>query len=694
MKKDSKSEASKLREKAEALLALNHHNLNKGLSVAEAQKLNHELEVHQVELGLQNEELIQAIVLAKAAMAKYTELYDFAPAGYFTLSSKGEILELNLTGAKMLGKDRSQLTNRLFALYLAKTSKPAFNQFLKSIFESSTKQTCEISICESNQAEVYLQLEGIVSENDRCYIAATDITARKLAENQLLSSNKLYETLLQTIPFGMDIVDEYGNILYVNEKLTQTLGKDVTGKKCWETYRDNKMQCADCPLHAGIQVGETNRRTSYNLLGGKIFEVTYTGMEYNGQKAMLEIFTDITQRKQAEAELEMAKQRAEESDRLKTAFLANISHEIRTPMNGILGFTELLKKPDLTGNEQMDYIHIIQKSGNRMLNTLNEIVDISKIESGQMLVSPSKVHINEQMDFIASFFAPEAKAKGIKLTYTKGLMMKESAIETDLEKFIAILTNLVKNAIKYTDSGSINFGYALKPAGPSVQRKELTHELEFYVKDSGIGIPPARQQAIFERFIQADVSDHRAVQGAGLGLSIAKAYTEMLGGRIWVESTEGQGSTFYFTLPYTGITFEQKAAAEFMKAEKTAKPTRKLKILIAEDDETSEMFLSVVFGNLNHTLLKVWTGNTAVDVCRKNPDIDLVMMDIKMPGIDGYEATRQIRTFNKNVVVIAQTAFGLVGEREKALQAGCNDYISKPIVIDLLLNMLEKHFNG
>ncbi|MDO9254722.1 MAG: ATP-binding protein [Bacteroidales bacterium] len=395
------------------------------------------------------------------------------------------------------------------------------------------------------------------------------------------------------------------------------------------------------------------------------------------------------------ADLITSKEKAEESDRLKSAFLANMSHEIRTPMNGILGFAELLKMPGLTGEQQDEYIQIIKTSGDRMLNIINDIVDISKIESGQMKILLSETRINEQTEFIHTFFKPEAARKGISLVCKNGLTDNQSVVRTDREKVYAILTNLIKNAIKYSDSGTIELGYRLKSSGSSKDNKTLSTDptdiLEFYVKDSGIGIPSDRIHAIFDRFVQADIADTRAFQGAGLGLSISKAYVHMLGGEIWVESEEGQGSVFYFTLPYYPLK-ERAWPSDTVQASMDMKAEKKLKILIVEDDEISQMLISIAFIKFSKEILKVENGNDAVDICRKNPDIDLVFMDIKLPGIDGYEATRQIRAFNSSVYIIAQTAFGLKNERETALQVGCNEYVSKPLNINFLKELIHAHF--
>lgn len=388
---------------------------------------------------------------------------------------------------------------------------------------------------------------------------------------------------------------------------------------------------------------------------------------------------DITEQKNTENELLISKEKAEVSSRLKSAFLANMSHEIRTPMNAILGFSDLLKQQELTDEKKEKYFEIIQKSGERLLNVINDIIDISKVESGQMEIVISEFTVLEQIKEVHALFSTEAKAKGLSLHLKNSLPSNEMTIKSDNHKINAILVNLVKNAMKYCDEGSIEIGV----------EKKGSH-LEFYVKDTGIGIAKNRQIAIFDRFVQADIEDVKALQGSGLGLSISKAYAEMLGGEIWVDSEPGKGATFYFTIPGE-IKIGGDMANGQNAIEKRENPINKLKVLIVEDDENSEIYISLIVDAFSDEVLIARNGEEAIELCRNNPRIDLILMDVKMPLMNGYEATRMIRQFNKEVIIIAQTAFAFSGDKNKAIAAGCNDYITKPINKDELREMIKKH---
>lgn len=389
------------------------------------------------------------------------------------------------------------------------------------------------------------------------------------------------------------------------------------------------------------------------------------------------VLRDVTAQKAIENELIKAKEKAEETDKLKSAFLANMSHEIRTPMNGILGFTSLLQEPGVTGDDMAKYIKIIQKSGERMLNTVNDIIEISRIETEEVSVSYSEVNISKHLLTLKEFFALEATKKNIEIEVDNKLSSDQAVIRTDKLKISSVISNLIKNAIKFTESGTIKIGCEAK--------REI---LQFYVSDTGIGIPERRKEAIFNRFEQADVGASRAFEGSGLGLSIAKSYVEMLGGKIWVESEENRGSTFYFTIPRN----LEPTISRTSKHEKTQESlTKNLRILVAEDDEISRMHLDIMLKDAAQKIYFVDNGAAAVEMVEKHPDINIVLMDIRMPGMDGLEATQRIREFNKNITIIAQTAFAFEGDKQKAIEAGCTDYISKPFFKKDLLALMNKY---
>ncbi|MCD4772454.1 MAG: PAS domain S-box protein [Bacteroidales bacterium] len=418
---------------------------------------------------------------------------------------------------------------------------------------------------------------------------------------------------------------------------------------------------------------------------------------------LLEFIADqisiLIYRKKIQEDLVSALQKAKESDRLKTAFLLNLSHEIRTPMNGIIGFTNLLIEPELTGEEQHKYVEVIQHSSNRMLNTITNLLNISMIEAKQVSVSFFEVNIKEETQSLFNFFKPEAEEKGIKLILKNSLPEKEIIIKTDKEKIISILTYLVKNAIKYTHHGNIEFGYVLTDSATesekdSVPVEAVTEavEIEFFVKDTGVGIPKDRQKAIFDRFVQADIEDKNVYEGTGLGLAISKAYVEMLGGKIWVKSEEGKGSQFYFSIPYIKIEKEESITKEKKSVIVSENQIKKLKILIVDDEKDVNKHLSLLLKNIGKEILIAESGAESINIFKNNPDIDLILMDMRMPEMSGYDATRKIRQCNKDVIIIAQTAHALYGDREKAIEAGCDDYITKPIDNKKLMLMIGRWF--
>ena len=512
-----------------------------------------------------------------------------------------------------------------------------------------------------------------------------DITQRKLNEEKINKLNYAVEATGEVV----FMTDNEGVFTYVNPAFSKVYGHkadEVVGKVTPRILKSGMMDEAAYKYfwEELIKKQEVNGELINKTKDGGFIHIessTNAIINERGEAiGFIAIQKDISERKKIEEELVRAKERAEESDRLKSAFLANMSHEIRTPMNGILGFSALLSKQGVDIEEQQNYIRMIEKSSARLYNLINEIIDISKIESGQMEVQTVETNINEQLKLAYNLLKPDAENKGITLSYQNSLSAKEAVITTDSAKLYSIITNLLKNAIKYTDKGSVEFGCT---------RKEKF--LEFYVRDTGVGIPENRLEAIFERFVKAETVVLQARQGAGLGLSITKAFVEMLGGNIWVRSEVWKGTIFYFTLPYQVVGEVIPHIENGSSGIGKGSLDKNLKILIAEDDETSEMLLSILVKAFSKDVLIARTGTEAIEIYRNNPDIDLILMDIQMPGMNGYEATRQIRKLSKHVIIIAQTAYGILGDWEKAIESGCDDYISKPITQDKLSELMHKY---
>ena len=539
---------------------------------------------------------------------KYKELYDFAPSAYITLSRNTDIIELNLAGANMIGIAYTDYRSQPFSSFVTNDTKPLFNQFIRTVFRSNEKTSCEVTLFSELNLSKYVKLTGISNEdNNQCLVNVIDISSQKEAEQHLILTKK--------------------------------------------------------------------------ELAFQIFE-----------KELLE------------EKLIIANEKAEKKVKTKSVFLANMVHEIKTPLNGILGYSDLLKQKDLSDEMQQFCISMIDKGGIHLLNIVNNLLSDSKNEVLQNKVMITPCNINEQIEYIYNFFKLEVEQKGLQISFQNSLPNCEAVIDTDSDKINGILTNLVKNAISYCDEGSIEIGYTLKPvnrqdtlfSGLFSEHREKPHNqvnIEFFVKDTGIGVPINKQEAIFGRFVQVDSKDKRAAHGVGLGLAISKNYVEMLDGKIWIESEPGNGSIFYFTIPFISKQSEKLARVNCKSKEMPFNEIKDLKILIVDDDISLGMLQAeLVIDNCIY-VQNVYNGIEALKACKLNNDFDLILMDINMPKMNGFDAVEQIRQLNKDVIIIAQTVYPQEDEIALAYNAGCNDYIQKTLNKSTMLELLRKYFS-
>ena len=685
-----------------------HSITDSKLSEVETLKLIHELEVHQIELEMQKEELILAKEEAEMAMQKYTELYDFAPSGYFTLTNSGKIAQLNLTGSQLLQKDRSKLINSQFGFFISDDTKPIFNEFLSNVFHSNRKECCEVKLFLESNFTINVYLTAVLFENrNEALITAVDITQLKLTECALRESEKRYRELLNNLDVGIILHDKDNSIIFSNPKASELIGLDkdqMNGKQIfnpeWEFIKvDNKILTQEnYPVN---EILNTKKLIKNFIIGIKKNEkdsiqwLLINGFPvFNNLGEIAEVvisFIEITELKKLEIELIKARDQAEAANKAKSSFLTNMSHEIRTPLNGIIGFTDLLMKTNLDKN-QTEYMNTVHESAIILIEIINNILDFSKIESGKLELNVEQVNLFDLIHHVIDIFKYQAEINNIDLIVNIDATVPNYVL-VDSVRLKQILVNLIGNAMKFTKEGSV----ALNVSVVSSDNENQCH-LKFLVKDTGIGIKDENHEKIFQSFIQEDNTITRKFGGTGLGLAITNQLLALMNSKLELNSHFGEGSEFFFTVQLEKSNHKNDSndfddSVEVGEEIPSIENLSNKKILVVEDNKINMLLVKTLLKSIlpGSTVLEASDGKKAIKLYKKEK-LDLILMDIQMPHKNGYETTAEIKQLKKynNIPIIALTAGIMLGEKEKCLESGMDDYVSKPIIRSNLEKVLFK----
>jgi len=518
-------------------------------------------------------------------------------------------------------------------------------------------------------AEVYAS--SIILEEQACIIAIF----RDLTETYQVEYDRyMLKTAVDNSDVEITINNPDGSIDYCSPALCRRLGYSSEEMKklyIWDIQSSLKKEEMDMRFQNLKKIKTKKGEGTQIAKDGTKFEINYVAdyVKIGNRELVCCSIQDITESKKREAILESARQKAEESDRLKSVFLANISHEIRTPMNGILGFADLLLRDDLSLEKCQQYAKIISDCGNNLMQLLNDILDISRIEAGEVKIKKENFCVNEIIEDLYNFYEPQTRQDGkeLSLQMHKSLRNDEAVIYSDRRYLRQILTNLLSNALKFTKKGEVLIGYNAKRNG-----------IELFVKDSGEGIAQELLDKIFEPFRQGEEILSRKHHGTGLGLAIAKNYTELLGGYMWVESELNHGTTFYLTLPYS--TNAKIQAGSSVLSTETDYLWEDKTFLIVEDNNISFMLLENLLENTGVKILRAETAQQSIDMAESIDNLDLILMDVRLPDFTGWEAAKIIKKKNPGLAIIAQTANANASDKIKTFQAGCEAYLTKPII--------------
>jgi len=670
----------------------------------------------------------------KASEENYRLLTETMKDVVVKISTTGKILYLSPAAMKFGGYNNEEEVEGDISKYFAdKTDLQNALKLITKVVETHKSGNFEFMYKTKNKATFPVELTYMpLISNNKVYaiqMVLRDITERKEAEKTLKQSEEKYKFLSNQFRLMSDNIpdlvwakDLNGNFTFVNKAVCEKLliaknTQEPIGKKdMFFVMRQRNLFPSRNDWHSFgevcinsdevvIKSKKPQRFDEYGNVNGEfIFLDVYKAPIFDNAGKMIGTVGHgriVTKEKAAEKQLQkqnkeyellnkkyinqnkelaISKEKAEESNRLKSAFLANMSHEIRTPMNAILGFAGFLKNPTLIPAKRERFVNIINNSGNHLLNLINDIVDISKIDAGQMTIIETECKLNEFLFEIYQFFHSLAtqKSEQLEIILHKGLPDGYDTIKTDTTRLRQILINLIGNAVKFTQSGSIEIGYSINN----------DNMIEFSVKDTGIGISEKDLTVIFKRFRQADETSTRKYGGTGLGLAISKACVDLLGGKIWVNSELKKGTTFNFSIPYKPI--NSALTKPEIKIDNSQNIFQGKTILIVEDEPFSCLILEEMLEPTQAMIIKAENGLQAIELCKNNSKIDIILMDIQLPKLDGLKATKVIKKIRPDLPIISQTANAMQNDRSKSIEAGCIDYITKPINEKELIEKIAK----
>jgi PAS domain S-box-containing protein len=702
VKKGYHTEDSELRRGAEK-----RHGESKGAGSRtgdEASRLLHELEIHRIELEMQNEELIKARNQVETVLEKYSDLYEFAPVGYFTLNRAGTIGSVNVTGSSLLGLERSELNGRRFQLFVADADRPVFNAFLEKAFMSLAKETCEVALLNAGVSRIIGQIEALAAASGQeCRIAVIDISDRKRADEALQKVEEAADEALQKVEAAVDQALRQVEETEGLPRQVEETAKEAR-RKVEETAKDARHKVEGATLEARRKVTEAAKtaekllreKGSTALAFGKIqesAELARIKVEKATEAAFQKVraTAEVLQKgKEASDIFRQEKAVAEAATRAKSQFLANMSHELRTPMTGVLGMLDLALSGNLEA-DQREFLSAAHSSALSLVRILNDILDLTKIEMGKLLIEDKPFDLRQCVEDTLNILYPVVKIKGIGLDFTVAGDVPKVMIG-DQARINQVLTNLAGNAVKFTEKGKVEIRVSAGRSAPGAKRK-----VTFSVADTGIGIPGDKNHLLFHSFSQVDGSHSRSYGGTGLGLAISKEIVERMGGTITFSSEEGVGSTFSFSVPMAeaprGSDLQSAALSQPAQSAAPAPERAKLRLLLAEDDATILKFLGLMLNRANYQVDFAENGMKAVEMWEKGA-YDLLLMDVQMPRLNGFEATGAIREKERKIgghtPIVAMTAHASKEDEQRCLDAGMDAFIPKPIDFAATLLVIEE----